>query len=232
MSAESKTKEIPHYHGHRDRLRERFVEGGEKALQNYELIELILFNFIPRKDVKPLAKKMLEHFGSLPAIMSASIEELQQIEGISKNCAIGLKAISAFSSRAMQQEFKNKPILNNWSRLMDYYYSTMANEKKEYFRILFLNKKNELIADEVQGSGTVDHTPAYPREVIKRALEHGATALILMHNHPSGDPKPSKADIDMTHQIMNAAAPLQIMVHDHIIVSRNGYTSLKNEGLI
>lgn len=226
------TKEKPHYHGHRDRLRERFIEGGENALQDYEILELVLFNLIPRKDVKPLAKDIIAHFGSLPEAMASSIEELQKIEGISKNCAIGLKSITALNNRSMKQEFKSKPVLNNWSRLMDYCYSTMAHEKKEHFRILFLNKKNELLADEIQASGTVDHTPAYPREIMKRALEHGATALILMHNHPSGDPKPSKADIDMTNQIIRAAEPFQIMIHDHIIMARNGYTSFKSEGLI
>jgi DNA repair protein RadC len=222
----------PHHTGHRDRLRARFVEGGEKALADYELLELVLFTVIPRKDVKPLAKTLIQRFGSLPELMAASIESIAGIEGMSHNSAVALKSMFALSLRSMKQEFKSKPVLNNWTRLMDYCHATMAHEKKEHFRILFLNKKNELLADEIQGSGTVDHTPAYPREIMKRALEHGATALILMHNHPSGDPKPSRADIDMTNLIVRAAEPFNIVIHDHIIISRNGYTSFKSEGLL
>lgn len=233
MNSASPAKEKkPHYHGHRDRLRARFAEGGEAALQDYELLELVLFTLIPRKDVKPLAKDLIAHFGSLHEMMAASLEALQTVDGVSYNCAVGLKSMFALNLRAMKREFKAKPVLNNWTRLMDYCHATMAHEKKEHFRILFLNKKNELLADEIQGSGTVDHTPAYPREIMKRALEHGATAIILMHNHPSGDPKPSRADIDMTNMIILAAEPFGIVIHDHIIISRNGYTSFKSEGLI
>lgn len=228
----NKTNDTPHHTGHRDRLRTRFVEGGEKALADYELLELVLFTVIPRKDVKPLAKTLIQKFGSLPELMAASIEAIAATEGMSHNSAVALKSMFALSLRSMKQEFKSKPVLNNWSRLMDYCHATMAHEKKEHFRILFLNKKNELLADEIQGSGTVDHTPAYPREIMKRALEHGATALILMHNHPSGDPKPSRADIDMTNLIVRAAEPFSIVIHDHIIISRNGYTSFKSEGLL
>lgn len=230
MSAEQKDKK--HYHGHRDRLRQRFVTGGADALADYELLELILFMAIPRRDVKPLAKTLLERFGGLPQLMAASHHELTQIDGISENTAIAIQAISAVSLRTVKQEIMRKPILNNWTRLMDYCYAAMAHEKKEHFRILFMNKKNELIADAVQGSGTVDHTPAYPREIMKRALEHGATAMILLHNHPSGDPKPSQADIDMTGAIIRAAEPFTIVVHDHVIISKSGYFSFKNEGLI
>lgn len=229
---QGKDEETPHYHGHRDRLRARFAEGGADSLQDYELLELVLFTLIPRKDVKPLAKDLIKHCGSLPEVMAASIDKLQEVEGVSYNCAVGLKSIAALGLRAMKQEFKTRPVLNNWSRLMDYCQAGMAHETKEHFRILFLNKKNELLADEIQGSGTVDHTPAYPREIMKRALELGATALILMHNHPSGDPKPSRADIDMTALIIRAAEPFNITIHDHIIISRNGYTSFKSEGLL
>lgn len=221
-----------HYHGHRDRLRARFVQGGPEALADYELLELVLFMAIPRRDVKPLAKTLLERFDGLPQLMAASHHELTQIDGISENTATALKAISAISLRTVKQEIMRKPILNNWTRLMDYCYAAMAHEKKEHFRILFMNKKNELIADEAQGSGTVDHTPAYPREIMKRALEHGATAMILLHNHPSGDPKPSQADIDMTGAIIRAAEPFTIVVHDHVIISKSGYFSFKNEGLM
>lgn len=222
----------PHYMGHRQRLRDRFVQGGPNALQDYELLELLLFMAIPRRDVKELAKALLSHFKSLPELMAASHHELQQVKGISENTATAIKTVSALAERTMKQELMQKPILNNWTRLMDYCHMTMAHEKKEHFRILFLNKKNELIADEIQGSGTVDHTPAYPREIMKRSLELGATALILMHNHPSGDPKPSKADIEMTNAIIQAAEPFDITIHDHIIIARSGYTSFRNEGLI
>jgi DNA repair protein RadC len=231
MSAEPKTQE-PHYKGHRQRLRERFLSGGSEALQDYELLELLLFMAIPRRDVKPLAKTLLQTFGSLPELMAATPEELMRVDGISENTATAIKSVEAVATRMMKQEIAKKPLLNNWTRLMDYCHATMAHEKKEHFRIIFLNKKNELIADEIQGTGTVDHTPAYPREIMKRSLELGATAIILMHNHPSGDPKPSAADIDMTHQIIRAAEPFNITVHDHIIISRNGYTSMKNQGLM
>ncbi len=222
----------PHYSGHRDRLRERFVQSGSDALQDYELLELVLFMAIPRRDVKPLAKALLTHFGGLSEILNAEQEELKKVDGISDTTATALKSITALSHRAMKQEIMKKPVLNNWTRLIDYCHSTMAHEKKEHFRILFLNKKNELIADEVQQTGTVDHTPAYPREIIKRTLEVGATALILVHNHPSGDSKPSQADIDVTNQIIRAAEPFKIAIHDHIVISKNDYSSFKNMGLI
>ena len=231
MSAEPKTQE-PHYKGHRQRLRERFLSGGSEALQDYELIEILLFMAIPRRDVKPLAKTLLQTFGSLPELMATTPEELMRVDGISENTATAIKSVEAVATRMMKQEIAKKPLLNNWTRLMDYCHATMAHEKKEHFRTIFLNKKNELIADEIQGTGTVDHTPAYPREIMKRSLELGATAIILMHNHPSGDPKPSQADVDMTQQIIRAAEPFNITVHDHIIISRNGYTSMKNQGLM
>lgn len=229
---ETSEKEKPHYAGHRGRLRERFLIGGADALQDYELLELLLFMAIPRRDVKPLAKTLLQKFGSLPELMSAPHNALSRIDGISDNTATAIKAVTAIAHRMMKQDLMQKPILNNWTRLMDYCHMTMAHETKEHFRILFLNKKNMLIADEIQGSGTVDHTPAYPREIMKRSLELGATALILLHNHPSGDPKPSKADIEMTNMIIEAAKPFDITIHDHVIIARNGQTSFRNEGLI
>ncbi|MGB0719932.1 MAG: RadC family protein [Bdellovibrionales bacterium] len=236
MSAEQRplleTTEKPHYGGHRARLRERFLKGGADSLADYELLELLLFMAIPRRDVKPLAKALLAQFGSLQALMAATPHELMRINGVSENTAAALKAVHATAARMMKQDIQSKPLLNNWSRMMDYCYATMAHEKKEHFRVLFMNKKNELLADEIQSSGTVDHTPAYPREIVKRALELGATAMVLMHNHPSGDPKPSQADVDMTRQIIHAAAPLNIIIHDHIIISKNGYTSFKNQGLM
>lgn len=223
--------EQPHYKGHRDRLRDRFAKTPD-ALADYELLELVLFLAIPQKDVKPLAKDLIKRFGSLTEIMNAPIDELVKVEGIKDKTALALKSITALSHRALKNELIDKPVLNSWTRLMDYCTATMAHETKEHFRILFLNKKNELIADEIQGSGTVDHTPAYPREIMKRALDLGATALILMHNHPSGDPKPSQADVDMTQLIIRAAEPFNIVIHDHVIISKNGYSSFKNLGLI
>ncbi len=231
MSAAEKQPK-PHYSGHRQRLRERFINGGPEALQDYELLELILFMAIPRRDVKPLAKELLDRFGSLPELLNAPFHDLIKVKGISENTATALIAVKATAQRMMKQELINKPVLNSWTRLMDYCHATMAHEKKEHFRILFLNKKNELIGDEIQQSGTVDHTPAYPREIMKRALEFGATALILVHNHPSGDHKPSGADIEMTKLIVNAAKTFDITIHDHVVISRNGYTSFRNEGLL
>lgn len=225
-------KDAPHYHGHRDRLRERFLQGGADALPDYELLEMILFLVIPMKDVKPLAKDLIAQFGSLAGVLNAPLPELQKIKGLSQTSAIGLKSVQAAAHRMLKQDVMNRPVLNSWARLMEYCQATMAHETKEHFRILFLNKKNELIADEIQQSGTVDHTPVYPREVVKRALELDATALILCHNHPSGDPRPSEDDIVMTQAIIDAASAMTITVHDHIIVSKKGASSFKALGLI
>jgi DNA repair protein RadC len=224
-------KQKPHYSGHRDRLRERFLNAPE-ALPDYELLELLLFMAIPRKDVKPIAKQLIDRFNNMNGVLNASLNDLQSINGISHNTAIAIRAIRAAGLKLLQQDMMGRPILNSWSRLIEYCQAAMANENKEHFRLLFLNKKNEIIADEVQQSGTVDHTPAYPREIMKRALELGATAIILVHNHPSGDPSPSEADVQMTKAIQAAAAPFDIVIHDHLIVSRNGTTSFKTLGLI
>lgn len=231
MEPAQKPDDKPHYTGHRDRLRERFLASPD-ALPDYELLELLLFMAIPRRDVKPIAKVLIARFGNLAGVMNASLGDLQGVEGISENTAIAIKTIQSAGLRMLKQDIIKKPVLGSWQRLLDYLHASMAHEKKEHFRLLFLNKKNELIADEVQQSGTVDHTPAYPREIMKRALELGATALILVHNHPSGDSTPSQADIDMTRQILAAATPFGIMVHDHLIVSRSGTTSFKSLGLI
>ncbi|MAZ76972.1 MAG: hypothetical protein CMH31_06720 [Micavibrio sp.] len=224
-------KEKPHYTGHRDRLRERFVNAPD-SLPDYELLELLLFIAIPRKDVKPIAKALIDRFKNINGVLNASMNDLQYIHGISENTAIALKAIQKTGLKILQQDIMGRPILNSWQRLIDYCFAAMANENKEHFRLLFMNKKNELIADEVQQTGTVDHTPAYPREIMKRALDLGATALILVHNHPSGDPSPSDADVQLTRQIINAAKPFDIIVHDHLIVSRNGTSSFKTLGLM
>lgn len=231
-TAQKKKDDKPHHIGHRERLRQRFLNGGAEALPDYELIELLLFLGIPRKDVKPLAKELLQRYKSYPAVLHADYDELVAIKGMTKNAAFSFKIVEASAKRMMQKSLMNQPVLNSWSRLMDYLHATMAQEQKEHFRILFLNKKNHLIADEVQQSGTVDQTPIYPREIVKRGLELSATALILVHNHPSGDPAPSAMDIDMTQKVVEASKALGIVVHDHIIVSKKGLCSMKNEGLM
>lgn len=224
-------KEKPHHTGHRDRLRARFLNAPD-SLPDYELLELLLFMAIPRKDVKPIAKKLIDRFKNLNGVLNASLNDLQGVEGVSHNSAIAIRAIRAAGLRLLKQNVMERPILSSWERLLDYCQAAMANEQNEHFRLIFLNKRNEVIADEVQQTGTVDHTPAYPREIVRRALELGATALIMVHNHPSGDPTPSDADIQMTKVVINAAQPFDIIVHDHLIISRNGTTSFKSEGII
>ncbi len=222
----------PHYHGHRQRLKERFLKGGSNALQDYELLELLLFQAIPRRDVKPLAKELLETFGSFGDVIDAPAERLKQFNGIGDSALIALKMIKAGASKMAQEQIINKPVLSRWQTLLDYCRITQGYAKHEVFRVLFLDRKNVLIADEVQQEGTVDHTPVYPREVIKRALELTASAIILVHNHPSGDPTPSRGDIDMTKEIIDAGKKLSITVHDHIIIGKKGHTSFKSMGLI
>lgn len=229
---QDKENSKPHYAGHRERLRERFMKGGIDALTEYELVELILFFAIPRKDVKPIAKALLARFGNLSGIIKADEKDLLSVEGISANSVIALRIIRDSAFLMMKQDLIGRPVINNWDSLMKYCHVTMAHKNIEHFRVLFLNKKNELIADEIQQSGTVDHTPAYPREIMKRALELGSTAIILVHNHPSGDANPSKADIDMTRHIIEAGKPFSIAVHDHVIVSRADYKSFRKLGLI
>lgn len=229
---ESALKAVPHYSGHRDRLRQRFLKSGAEGCQDYELLEIVLFAAIPRRDVKPIAKQLIKEFGSLSAVLCASVGDLQKIKGLSENTAVLLKTVQALSIRMLRGEIEKKPILSSWQKLIDYCYVTMAHEKREHFRVLFLNRKNQLMADEVQQIGTVDHTPVYPREIVKRALELGATAMILVHNHPSGDPTPSDSDIAMTEEVIKAAAALDILVHDHLIISQNGHISFKALGIL
>jgi DNA repair protein RadC len=226
------TKEVPHYHGHRDRLRERFDDVGGDAMPDYELLELVLFRSIPRRDVKPLAKILIKRFGSFPEVLAAPRQLLLEQDGIGESIVTDLKIIEASARRMTKGEVSKKPVLSSWTSVIDYCRTAMAFETKEQFRILFLDKRNALIMDEVQQSGTVDHTPVYPREVVKRALELSATAIVLVHNHPSGDPTPSSADISMTRQIIDIARPLGISVHDHIIVGKAGHASLKGLKLI
>lgn len=221
-----------HYHGHRERLRSRFREHGDTALVDYEILELLLFRLIPRRDTKPIAKALIDRFGSLAGVFGAPAALLQEVKGVGEAVALDLKLISSIGHRALKSELRGKQVLSSWSSVIQYCHAAMAHETREQFRILFLDKRNALIADEMQGRGTVDHTPVYPREVVRRALELSATALILVHNHPSGDPTPSRADIDMTKMIIDAAKPLGIAIHDHIIIGKDGQASLKGLRLI
>ncbi|MFZ1923487.1 MAG: DNA repair protein RadC, partial [Xanthobacteraceae bacterium] len=217
----------PHYFGHRERLRSRFRDAGPDALSDYELLELLLFRALPRSDVKPLAKSLLEKFGSFAEVIAAPQSRLAEVKGLGHASATELKIVQAAASRLLRGAVKKRPVLSSWSTVLDYCRTAQAFADREQFRVLFLDKRNQLIADELQQVGTVDHTPVYPREVVKRALELAATAIILVHNHPSGDPTPSRADIQMTQQIIAVAQPLGIGVHDHIIVGKDGHASLK-----
>ncbi len=225
-------EEKPHFHGHRQRLRERFLAGGPEALADYELLELLLFQAKPRGDVKPLAKKLIARFGSFAAVLAASPRDLGEVDGVGDSSIIALKTVQAAALRMSRQELIDRPVVNSWKKLLEYCHAAMAHEKVEQFRLLFLDGKNALIADEVQQKGTVNHTPVYVREVVKRALELGASAIVMCHNHPSGDPTPSKDDITMTKEVAAAADKLGIALHDHLIIGRKGHVSLKSMGLI
>jgi DNA repair protein RadC len=222
----------PHYHGHRDRLRQRFLEAGADALGDHELLELILMGAIPQKDVKPLAWDLIKRFGSFAEVLAAAPEALMQVDGVKLVATTALKAVEAAAVRLARERVIGRPVISSWQALLDYCRASMAQHKIEQFRLLFLDRKNMLIADELQQQGTVDHTPVYPREVVKRALELGASALILVHNHPSGDPTPSKADIEMTREIQKAAAALGVTVHDHLVIGAAGHASFKSLGLL
>jgi DNA repair protein RadC len=222
----------PHYAGHRQRLRERFLKAGADGLPDYELLELLLFMAQTRGDVKPLAKALLHRFGSFAEVIAAEPETLRQVKGLGDAGIAALKAIHVGAERLLRARLADRPVLGNWQALLDYCRAGMAFAEREHFRVLFLNNRNVLIADEVQQRGTVDHTPAYPREVVKRALELGATALIMVHNHPSGDSTPSKADIEMTREVQAAGAKLGIAVHDHVVIAKTGNSSFKSLGLL
>jgi DNA repair protein RadC len=228
----SKPDSKPHYLGHRERLRERFIASPPDAFADYELLEILLFRLIPRSDTKPIAKALIARFGSLAEVLGAPVKLLQEVKGVGPTVAIDLKIVSAAAMRMARGEIRKQQILSSWSAVIEYCRAAMAFERREQFRILFLDKKNALIADEVQQTGTVDHTPVYPREVVRRALELSSTAIILVHNHPSGDPTPSRADIEMTKTIVDSAKPLGISVHDHIIIGKNGHVSMKGLQLI
>ncbi|MCR4282349.1 MAG: DNA repair protein RadC [Bauldia sp.] len=224
--------EHPHFHGHRERLKARFHDAGSETLADYELLELILFQAVPRRDTKPLAKALLVRFGSFSEVLAAPDAQLMEVPGVGETVAHHLKVVKAAAQRFARDPLRDRTVLDSWKAVIDYCKAAMAYEPIEQFRILFLDKRNQLIADEVQQRGTVDHTPVYPREVVKRALELSATAIILVHNHPSGDPTPSSADIQMTKQVVDTAKPLGIVVHDHIIVGRTGHASFKGLKLI
>jgi len=222
----------PHWHGHRDRLRARFARAGEAGLQDYELLELLLFRSKTRGDVKPVAKALLAKFGGFAETLAAPPERLTEVAGVGAETALELKIVHAAAVKLAQERVLRRPVISSWDELLAYCRASMADEKIEQFRILFLDKKNILIADEVQQKGTVDHTPVYPREVVKRALELSASAIILVHNHPSGDPTPSRADIEMTNQIVKAAQALGVRVHDHLVIGHRSQASFKGLGLL
>lgn len=222
----------PLHMGHRDRLRDRFRKGGADALPDYELLELILFRAIPRRDTKDLAKRLIARFGSFADVVNAPEGRLKEVTGVGDAVVTELKLVHAAAARLMRTGLSQRPLLSSHPDVLAYLTVAQGYEQKELFRVLFLDKKNRLIADEVQGEGTVDHTPVYVREVVKRALELSATAIILVHNHPSGDPTPSRADIDMTKLVIDAGRPLGVTVHDHIIVGRSGHISMRTMRLI
>jgi len=226
------TDNKPHFHGHRQRLRERFMANGGEGMPDYEILELLLALAIPRADVKPLAKALLDRFGSMGEVLSASPRELGAVKGIGDATVAALKVVRAAGLRLAQQQIMNTNVIGSWDHLIEYCKAAMGYEKVEQLRILFLDRKNVLIADEVQQRGTVDHTPLYPREVVKRALDLGASALILVHNHPSGDPTPSREDIEMTKKVRDAGEQLGIAMHDHVIIGKNKHISFKSLGLL
>jgi DNA repair protein RadC len=225
------SNDTPHYHGHRERLRQRLIAAGAGSLPDYELLEVILFASNPRGDVKPLAKDLLDRFGGFAELLSAEAEALADA-GLGPAGIAALKSVREAALRLMRSELHQRPVVGSWDKLIDYCSAHIAHGKVEEFHILFLDRKNVLIKHEQQQRGTIDHTPVYPREVVKRALELQASALILVHNHPSGDPTPSKADIAVTRDIVAAARPLGVTVHDHLIIGRGRHTSLRDLGLL
>ena len=226
----SETK--PHFHGHRERLRRRLLDKGPESLADYEILEFLLFGAKPRGDTKPLAKVLLARFGSLAAVLTTDPRDLATVEGLGEASVALLKLVPEAARRLAREEVMDQPVIASWDKLLAYCRIVLGREKVERFHLLFLDRKNKLIADEIQQRGTVDHTPVYPREVVKRALELGASAIILVHNHPSGDPTPSKADIAMTREVLAAAEKLGIAIHDHVIIGRSGHNSFKSMGLL
>lgn len=219
-------------HGHRARMREKLLTRGPDALADYELLEMLLFFAMPKGDTKPLAKALINRFGSFAKVLAAPQKELLETRGLGPHSVAALKLVQASALRMAQAEVMEAPVLNNWDRLISYLTAALARERTEHFRVLFLDTRNRLIADEAQARGTVNHTPVYPREVVKRALELHATALILVHNHPSGDPTPSRADVEMTREVKQAASILSIVLHDHVIIGNGKWFSFRKEGML
>jgi DNA repair protein RadC len=217
---------------HRKRLRTRFTEGGAAAMPDYELLELVLFRAIPRQDVKPLARLLLDTFGDFNRIVTAPAPRLLAVKGVGEAVVLELKIVEASAQRMMRARVMQRPVLSSWDALLDYCHTAMSHRETETFRVLYLDRKNVLIGDEEQARGTVDHVPVYPREVMKRALELNASALILVHNHPSGDPTPSSADLSMTAQIKDAAEVLGLILHDHLIIGKSRELSFRAEGYL
>ena len=218
--------------GHRERLRERVRRAGFAALHDYEALELMLFRTYPRGDIKPIAKALLQRFGTLSAVLSATVEELRAVKGVGDACALDLKLVHELAQRIGLEPVARRAVISSWSALVAYVKVALKHEAREQFRVLFLDKKNQLIADEILNRGTVDHAPVYPREIVRRALELSSSAVILVHNHPSGDPTPSAADVQMTKQVAEAGKTLSIQVHDHLVVGRDGTASFKALGLL
>jgi DNA repair protein RadC len=231
MSKKTDSNE-PHYVGHRKRLKEKFLSNDAKSLQDYEILELLLFQAIPRRDVKPLAKKLINQFGNITQLIAADKEKILAIPGTNENVFLNLQIIRELIGRVLADQVIKKHVISSWAALLDYLKFKMSNLKLEQFRVLFLNKKNMLIADEVMATGTIDQTPVYPREIVKKALYHEAGAIILVHNHPSGNAKPSNSDIDLTTQIVNACNTISVTVHDHVIIGNNEYYSFKSNLLL
>jgi len=224
--------EKPHHLGHRERLRRRVLDRGAGSLADYELLEYLLFGVRRQGDTKPTAKALIDRFGSIAGVLAAPTAELAAVKSVSE-ATIALIAVTAEAARrAVREEIADGPVLSSWTRLIDYLRVAMGHNRTEEFRLLFLDSKNRLIADEVQGTGTVNRTAVYPREVVKRALEHGATAIIMVHNHPSGDPTPSRADVEMTEEVRDAGALMGIVLHDHVVISKSGHESFKSMGLL
>jgi DNA repair protein RadC len=224
---------LPSYvRDHRQRLRDRFLDGGPEAMPDYEILELILFGAVPRQDMKPLARLLLDAFGDFNGVVSARRERLEAVAGVGPAVVLQLKLVEAAAQRLSRSRVMHRPVISSWSALLDYCHTAMAHRETEQFRIFFLDRKNILVADEEQARGTVDHVPVYPREVVKRALELNASALILVHNHPSGDPTPSQADIDMTARVRDACAALGITLHDHLIVGKQAEVSFRSLGYL
>ena len=222
----------PDHLGHRKRLRQRFLSGGPTALADYELLELLLCQAQPRGDVKPLAKALIREFGDFAAVIAAKPDELHRVSGMGEASVVALKAVEAAALLMQRETLLERPVIGSWKKLLEYCHSAMAHAKVEQFRLLFLDNRNALIADEAQQTGTINHTPVYPREVVKRALELHASAIIMLHNHPSGDPTPSSDDVAMTREVAEIAGKLGITLHDHVVIGKRGHASMRNLGLL